>query len=305
MTTLRVVRAGLLTTVQDLGRAGYQSVGVPVAGPMDWYSHRLANRLVGNDDDAAAIEVTLIGPELAADEEVLCAVAGAAFDVSVDGTRAPMHRPFAVRRGQRIIFGERRSGARATMAIRGGVDVAVTLGSRATHLVSHMGPFGGRPLRAGDILPIGAAFGPLRFCSAAALPISPGPATLRMIEGPHRDRFRDDAWATLCTATFHVSPESNRMGYRLDGPALDHVRGADILSEATAMGALQVPASGQPILLMADRQTTGGYTIIATVVTADLPIAGQLAPGDAVGFAPCSREEAIAALAVREEELRK
>jgi antagonist of KipI len=137
------------------------------------------------------------------------------------------------------------------------------------------------------------------------LPIDAGPATLRVMEGPHRARFRDDAWESLCGAAFRVSPESNRMGYRLDGPALDHVRGADILSEATAMGALQVPASGQPILLMADRQTTGGYTIIATVITADLPIAGQLAPGDALRFVPCTRDDAIAALALRESELRK
>jgi len=305
VTTLRVVRPGLLSTVQDLGRSGYQSVGVPVAGPMDWYSHRLANRLVGNAEQAAAIEITLIGPELIADDDVLCALAGAEFDVTVDGTRAPMYRPFAVRRSQRMLFGERTSGARATLAVRGGIDVPVTLGSRATHLVSHMGPFGGRPLRAGDVLPIGTSSGPLRFSAALPLTIGKGPATLRVMEGPHRERFRDDAWESLCHATFRVSPESNRMGYRLDGPALDHVRGADILSEATAMGALQVPASGQPILLMADRQTTGGYTIIATVVTADLPVAGQLAPGDALRFAACSREEAIAALAEREVELRR
>lgn len=305
MTAVRVIRPGLLSTVQDLGRSGYQSVGVPVAGPMDWYSHRLANRLVGNDDDAAAIEITLIGPELTADADVLCAVAGAAFEAAVDGTRVPMHRPFAVLRGQRLVFGERKSGARASVAIRGGVDVPVTLGSRSTHLVSHMGPFGGRPLRAGDVLPIGTASAPLRFSAASPLSVGAGPPTLRVIEGPHRDRFRDDAWVSLCSVPFRVSPESNRMGYRLDGPALDQVRGADILSEATAMGALQVPASGQPILLMADRQTTGGYTIIATVVTADLPIAGQLAPGDAVRFAPCSREEALAALTQRESELRR
>jgi antagonist of KipI len=304
VTAVRIVRPGLLSTIQDLGRAGYQSVGVPVAGPMDWYSHSLANRLVGNDERAAAIEITLIGPEFVSDGDLLCAVAGASFDVRVDGVPAPLHRPFTVSGGQRIVFGERRTGARATLAIRGGVDVPATLGSRATHLVSHMGPFGGRPLRAGDTLPIGSASGPLRFCGAAPLPIPAGPARLRIVVGPHRDRFRDEAWESLCTGSYRVSPDSNRMGYRLEGPPLAHVRGADILSEATAVGSLQVPASGQPILLMADRQTTGGYTIIATVATADLPLAGQLAPGDAVSFAPCSREEALAALAERESQLR-
>lgn len=305
MTALRVVKGGLLSTVQDLGRGGYQSVGVSVAGPMDWYSHRLATRLVGNDERAAAIEVTLIGPELVADGDVLCAIAGAEFDVGVDGVPAPAHQPFAVRRGQRITFGERSSGARATLAVRGGIDVPATLGSRATHLVSHMGPFNGRALQAGDLLPIGTAWGPLRFCGADPLTPVRGTATLRVIEGPHRARFGDAAWDALCGAAFRVSPDSNRMGYRLEGPPLTQVRDADILSEATAVGALQVPASGQPILLMADRQTTGGYTIIATVITADLPIAGQLAPGDAVRFAPCSREQAIAALADRESALRK
>jgi len=305
VTALRVVKGGLLSTIQDLGRVGYQSVGVSVAGPMDWYSHRLANRLVSNDERAAAIEVTLIGPELAAEGDALCAIAGAEFDVMVDASPVSTSGPFTVQRGQRIVFGERRRGARATLAVRGGIDVPSTLGSRSTHLVSHMGPFGGRALQGGDLLPIGTAGSALRFCGARRLPLSEGIATLRIMEGPHRIRFRDQAWATLCGEPFRISPDSNRMGYRLDGPRLSHVRGADILSEATAVGSLQVPSSGQPILLMADRQTTGGYTIVASVITADLPVAGQLAPGDIVRFAPCSREDALAALAVRESELRR
>ena len=296
MTALRVVRSGLLSTIQDVGRPGYQAVGVSVAGPMDWYSHRFANRLVGNDPYAAAIEVTLIGPELLADGDVLCAAAGADFEITVDGLPVPMHQPFEVRRRQRVAFGHRRSGARATLAVRGGIDVAPTLGSRATHLVSHMGPFGGRALQPGDALPVGSACGPLHFCAARPLPSAAGAPSLRVIEGPHRSRFSDEAWQTLSDTVFRVSPDSNRMGYRLEGAPLQHIRGADMLSEATAIGSLQVPASGQPILLMADRQTTGGYTIIATVVTADLPLAGQLAPGDAVCFVPCAREAALAAL---------
>ncbi|HTI36238.1 MAG TPA: biotin-dependent carboxyltransferase family protein [Vicinamibacterales bacterium] len=303
MTAFRVVKGGLLSTIQDLGRAGYQSVGVSVAGPMDWYSHRFANRLVGNDPDAAAIEVTLIGPELIAEGDVLCAVAGGEFEITVEGLSVPMHQPFEVRRGQAVKFGDRRSGARATLAVRGGVDVPPTLGSRATHLVSHMGPFGGRALQSGDRLPIGSDCGALHFCAAKPLRILRRPETLRVMAGPHRARFSDDGWETLCGATFHVSSESNRMGYRLEGPPLEHVRGADILSEATAVGSLQVPSSGQPILLMADRQTTGGYTIVATVITADLPLAGQLAPGDGVRFTPCSRDAALAALRLLDAQL--
>lgn len=304
MTALRIVKGGLLSTIQDLGRVGYQSVGVSVAGPMDWYSHRLANRLVSNDERAAAIEVTLIGPEVIAEGDALCAIAGAGFDVTVGAAPVSTDGPFTVQRGQRITFGERRRGARATLAVRGGIDVPSMLGSRSTHLVSHTGPFGGRALQAGDVLPIGTAGSALRFCGTRPLPLTQGTATLRVMEGPHRSRFKDEAWERLCGEPFRISTDSNRMGYRLEGPPIVHVRGADILSEATAIGSLQVPSSGQPILLMADRQTTGGYTIIATVITADLPLAGQLAPGDSVRFAACSRDEAVAALAERESELR-
>ena len=305
VTALRVIRSGLLTTIQDLGRVGYQSVGVPVAGPMDWYSHRLANRLVSNDERAAAIEVTLIGPDLVAEGDAMCAITGAGFDVTAGGAPVAINRPFTVQRGDRITFGARRQGARATLAVRGGIDVPPVLGSRSTNLVAHMGPFGGRPLQAGDLLPVGTAGSALRFCGASPLALPESAATLRVIEGPHRSRFTDAAWRRLCGESFRISTDSNRMGYRLEGPPLAHVRGADILSEATVIGSLQVPSSGQPILLMADRQTTGGYTIIATVITADLAFAGQLAPGDAVRFAPCSRDDAIAALAARESDLRK
>ena len=296
---LTVVRPGMLTTVQDLGRRGYQGVGVPVAGPMDWYSHRLANRLVGNDQDAAALEITMLGPELAADGDVMCAVAGGAFDVSVDGRPQPLHIPFTLAARARLRIGSSRAGARATLAVRGGFDVLPPLGSRSTHLVSRMGPFGGRALQAGDRLPIGPPAPRLRFFTASPLAIEKGSAEVRVVPAAHRDRFTDAAWDALLASRFLVTPQSNRMGYRLEGPALGHVRGADILSEATPIGAMQVPSSGQPILLMADRQTTGGYTTIANVITADLPLAGQLAPGDWLTFRACTREEAIAALRER------
>jgi len=312
---LTVVRPGMLTTVQDLGRWGHQDSGVPVAGPMDWYSHDLANRLVGNDPDAAALEVTLIGPELMTEgADVLCAVAGAAFDVSVNGSAVPLNRPFAVSNRSKIRVGSRRAGARATLAVRGGFDLPMTFGSRATHLVSRMGPFDGRPLRTGDRLPIGTVTLTLPHPpETATLTVNPilehlavdncecpgSGACVRVVPAAHRGRFTDEAWRTLTDARFTITPQSNRMGYRLDGPTLTHVRGADILSEAMPIGAVQVPASGQPILLMADRQTTGGYATIANVITADLPIAGQLAPGDWIGFTACTHAEAIEALRAR------
>jgi biotin-dependent carboxylase-like uncharacterized protein len=299
MSALVVARAGMLTTVQDRGRWGYQGVGVPVAGPMDWYSHALANRLVGNDANAAALEVTLIGPELIAEGQVVCAVAGAEFEVTVDGTVVPLHQPFTAPSGIRVRIGSRGGGARATLAARGGFDVPATFGSRATHLVSRMGPFDGRALRAGDRLPIGPSDTRSVGDAGSPLDMPRGGARVRVVPAAHRERFTDEAWRAFTRSRFAVTPQSDRMGYRLEGPALTHVRGADILSEAMPIGAVQVPSSGQPILLMADRQTTGGYATIANVITADLPVAGQLAPGDWIEFVPCTHDDAITALRAR------
>jgi len=305
--TLTVIKPGMLTTVQDLGRRGYQGLGVPVSGPMDMYSHRLANLVAGNPPMAAALEVTILGPELVAGGDLVCAVAGAEIDVAVDDTVVAANTPFDVRSGSRIRFGVRRRGARVTLAVRGGIDVPATLGSRATHLVSHMGPFGGRALKAGDVLPVGAqgASGAQVAAGArGALPALPdGGARVRVLPAVHRDRFTDAAWQALVGTRYMVTPQSNRMGYRLNGAALTHIGTADILSEAMPMGVIQVPASGQPILLMAERATTGGYATIANVITADLPIAGQLAPGDWIEFVPCSPEDAVTAMRAREDAL--
>jgi antagonist of KipI len=300
---LIVVRPGMLTTVQDLGRWGRQNSGVPVAGPMDAYSHRLANRLVGNPAGAAALEITLIGPELEADAETLCVIAGAEFDAAVNGAPIDALRPFVVPAGGRVRFGARRAGARATLAVAGGFDVPTVFGSRATSVVARVGPFGGRPLLAGDVLPVGRSQSGARLAAGRALPLPHGGARVRVIRGPHDAMFTPDALATLTTARFAVTAQSNRMGYRLEGPVLVHMEAREMLSDATPIGSLQVPTSGMPILLMADRQTTGGYPKIATVITADLPVVGQLAPGDWIEFTECTREEAVDALRNQDVEL--
>jgi len=300
---LTVVKPGMLTTVQDLGRHGYQALGVPVSGPMDVYSHRLANLVLGNDPMAAALEITLMGPEFVSDGSMTCAIAGAEIDTTVDGRPVPPNAPFAVASGERIRFGQRRRGARLSLAVRGGFDVPATLGSRATHLVSRMGPFGGRALKAGDVLPVASAPLSPPSSSCAPLMLPEGGARLRVVPAVHRDRFTNDAWTLLLRDRFVITPQSNRMGYRLDGPALTHVDSADILSEAVPLGAIQVPASGQPILLLSGRATTGGYATIANVISADLPIAGQLAPGDWIAFDAVTHAEAIAALRARESDL--
>ena len=297
MTTCAVIRPGLLTTVQDLGRWGYQDRGVPVAGPMDSYSHRLANRLVGNDDQAAALEITLVGPELRATGELVCAVAGARFEVFVGDRPVQCGQAFRMENGATLRFGRRLAGARSTLAFRGGIDVPPLLGSRATSLVSGIGPFGGRALAAGDVVPIG------RVASAGSaqpagqpLRLPDGGTRLRAIPGPQEARFAAVALERLFSSPFTVTTQSNRMGFRLEGPALAYGAAPEILSDGTPLGSLQVPGSGQPILLMADRQTTGGYPKIATVISADVPLAGQLAPGDWIRFVPCSRADAVEAL---------
>jgi antagonist of KipI len=306
MTTgeIHVLRPGLLTTVQDLGRWGHQASGVPVAGPMDTFSLRLANLLVGNGPDAAGLEITLIGPELEFSVPTAIAICGAEFDMLCDGQPLQSATAIATDRGARLQFGRRRAGARAYLAIAGGVQTPPVLGSRATHLVSRMGGLEGRALIAGDHLPIlGFRTAPAaRRAPGINLPAS-GRARLRVLPGPQLEWFSPDALATLTAVSFRVSPRSNRMGYRLEGPPLHRERTGEPISEPLAFGAIQVPAAGEPILLMADRQTAGGYPKIASVIAADLPLAAQLAPGDFIEFAQCSRHEAAAALIGRERPL--
>lgn len=301
---VHVVKPGLQTTVQDLGRWGHQALGVPVAGPMDTFSHRVANLLVGNANTAATLEITLIGPELEFAADATIAVCGADFDIAANGRPVGLAVTTRIGRGTRLVFGRRRSGARAYLAVAGGFQTPQVLGSRATHLVSAMGGLEGRALMAGDQLPFAAAGTevPIRRGPGLTLPAS-GRTRLRLLPGPQAEWFEASAAAVLTSVSFRVSPRSNRMGFRLEGPPLARRHAREPISEPVAFGALQVPAAGEPILLMADRQTAGGYPKIASVIAADLPLAGQMAPGDFIEFAMASRHEAAAALIARERPL--
>jgi antagonist of KipI len=308
MGSLRVIRAGLFTTVQDAGRWGFQSQGVPVAGAMDPFAHRLANMLVGNPASAATLEITLAGPELLFEDERLIAIAGGEFDLAVDGSTVLEETAFLVRSGSVLRFGERRRGARAYLAVGGGIDVPMVLGSRSTHAPSRMGGVHGRALAAGDVVPLGppgrAARGHSRRLGQAAGARRRGAAMpLRVLPGPQQNRFVSTALDALQSAPYRVLADSDRMGFRLAGPALRHLADADIISEPAPLGAVQVPASGQPILLMADRQTAGGYAKLATVISADISAAAQLAPGEELSFAVCTEAEAVAALIAQERTL--
>jgi biotin-dependent carboxylase-like uncharacterized protein len=302
--SLQILKPGLLTTVQDLGRWGHQAAGVPVAGPMDAFSHRLANQLVGNDEDAAALEVTLLGPEVAVDADATMAVVGADFDVTCGDQAVTTGQSFRARRGEVLRFGKRHLGARAYLAVAGGILTDPVLGSRATSLVCRMGGVQGRALAAGDRLPVenSAGSGSIRRAIGLSLPTA-GRVRLRVLPGPQAEWFRPEAAHLLTSTSFRISSRSNRMGYRLEGPPLRWARGDEPVSEALPMGAIQVPSAGAPILLMADRQTAGGYPKIATVIAADLPLAGQVAPGEFIEFIACTRQEAAAALIARERQL--
>jgi antagonist of KipI len=302
MPTLSVVRAGLFTTVQDLGRWGFQSRGVPVGGAMDQYSHRWANRLVDNADGAATLEVTLVGPHIAFEDDMAFAVAGASFGITVDDTAVEMHRRIEVRQGSVVKFGERQRGARAYLAAAGGIDVPRVLGSRSTHVLTHMGGLDGRALRSGDRLSVGVGTesgGVLRMSknSTRRLVLPDDGARLRVIPGEPR------LFDHLASQRFRVSPQSNRMGYRLEGTPIADAPTGELISKAVTTGAVQVPPTGQPILLMVDHATTGGYAIGATVIAADLPLASQLAPGDWIEFESCTFAAADEALRDQEASL--
>ena len=306
-----VVKGGWLTTVQDLGRYGYQQYGVPIAGAMDRFSAIVANRLVGSSDYAALLELTLKGPELQFEEDSVIAVTGADLSPTINGSSVPLWESIAIQRGSRLSFGTKRAGSRAYLAIADGIDVPLVLGSRSTHCASQTGGFQGRPLKPGDILLCGENSGKSvdrligKRPPDRLLPRYEQSIPLRIVPGPQQDFFLKQSLAALTEATYTVSPQSDRMGYRLSGPNIIHKGSMPFISDGTAMGALQVPSDGQPICLMADRQTTGGYPKIAVVISTDLPLAAQLAPGDSITFALCTVAEAQTALRKQRAQLDK
>ncbi|MDF0668503.1 MAG: biotin-dependent carboxyltransferase family protein [Nitrospira sp.] len=298
---IRVVTSGWFTTVQDLGRYGYQQYGVTVAGAMDCFAATVANRLVGNSDVAAVLELTLKGPELQFERDAIIAITGADLSPSIDGMGTALWECMEIRRGSRLSFGRPRAGSRTYLAIAGGIDVPLVLGSRSTHCSSETGGLQGRPLKQGDMLrtgrrsrSVGSLIG--KRLPSQLLPRYSRSATLRIVPGPQREFFSLGSFATLTDSSYQVAPQSDRMGYRLIGPRMTFTRSAHFITDCTVTGALQIPPDGQPILLMADRQPTGGYPKIAVVISADLPLAAQLAPGHAISFVQCTMAEAQAAL---------
>ena len=289
---VRVVLGGPLTTVQDLGRHGRQGEGVPESGAMDVVAARIANLLVGNDERAAVIESTLAGPALLFDSDTTVALGGGDFGATVDGEPVAPWHAFPVRAGATLALGNARHGCRAYIAIAGGVDVPCVLDARSTCLPARFGGHEGRALRAGDVFAVSEA-PPRHVRRALASTLRPEHhATVRLIAGAQLDALDDSSRELLFGAGLHVSSRSDRTGYRLEGPALRLRAPIELLSSAVTTGTLQLPPNGQPILLMADHQTTGGYPVLGQVATVDLGTVAQLRPGDAIRFAPVSLDDA-------------
>ena len=297
---LEVLEGGMLTTVQDLGRYGYERYGVPVAGAMDPFALQVANALVGNSLDEAALEMTIVGPTLRATESCLIAVTGADLSFRVNGRPLPLWMAIFVRRGWIIEFGERKRGCRAYLAVAGGIDVPPIMGSKSTYLRGGFGGFQGRALRGGDLIPVGQAAFHLPSLAGNEFPADRIPdysdaPEVHVILGPQDDYFTEEGITAFLSSEYKVSLTSDRMGYRLQGAEIAHQGRADIISDGIVLGSVQVPADRQPIILMADRQTTGGYPKIATVISADIPLLAQCLPGaSTVTFKAITIEEAQA-----------
>ncbi len=291
--------AGPLTTVQDLGRPGWLAVGIPPAGPVDRGALIVANRLAGNPDGAAGLECTLIGPRLLFADERVVAVTGAEMPVTLNGAEVERWRGLRVRAGDELRLGPARAGARSYVAISGGVATAPALGSRATYLRGRLGGLDGRALRKGDRLPLGPAPAMPDRLSAVRqefVPSYSGEPEIRVVLGPQDDRFTAAGVAAFLEGPYEMLPQSDRMGARFRGPRVEHARGHDIISDGIPLGGVQVVGDGQPIVLLVDRQSTGGYTKIATVCSFEVERVAQMKPGQRLRFRRIGIAEAHAAL---------
>lgn len=296
MADIKMIRPGMYTTIQDLGRFNYQRSGMSVAGAMDSFSLKTANILVGNDEGEACFETTLTGPEIEFDCDALIAVTGADLSPNVGGKDIKMWSSVKLHKGDVLSFGTIKSGCRSYIAVAGGIDVPVVMGSKSTYVKGHVGGFEGRPLKAGDGINLvepgrNMNLGNTKLQSKF-IPDYKNEIEVRVVLGPQDDYFTEDGIKTFLNSEYKVTNEADRMGYRMSGPEIAHKNGADIISDGITLGSVQVPGHGMPIIMMADRQTTGGYTKIATVITPDIDYMGQLKPGDKVRFKAIDIKEA-------------
>ncbi len=287
MRGIRVLQAGLLTTVQDAGRHGYQSVGIAVGGVMDDFAFRVVNWLVGNFEEQAVLEVTVLGPKLLFEVDAIIAIGGAELNAQLDDEPLTNWCAHFVKAGSTLSFGNAQCGCRAYLAVAGGVKVAPAMGSRSTDMRAKIGGLNGRALQKDDVIPVensSQSDYKSLYLAADKAPNYPNGVEIGVIVGPQSEHFTERGITDFYSSLYQVTGDANRMGYRLAGAEIEHAAASDIISDAICFGSIQVPGSGQPIIMMADRQTTGGYAQIATVVTADLHRLAQLKAGDSISF---------------------
>ncbi len=305
--SVTVLNPGLLTTVQDMGRVGYQQFGVSVSGVMDPRAASIANILVGNEEGEAVLECTMMGPQLRFDVPNCIAITGGDLGPTLDGAPIPNYAAVSVQAGQVLRFTAPKTGCRCFIAFAGGLDIPVVMGSRSTYLKAKIGGLEGRKLQKDDVIGFRDPKTQLKNMNDRNLYPEFVPRavyTVRVVMGPQDDAFTQKGIQTFLKETYTVTPEFDRMGCRLEGAVIEHIQSGDIISDGIAFGAIQVPSSGQPIIMLADRQTTGGYTKIANVITADFRILGQLKGGDKVRFEKVSIAHAQDALLTQRAALR-
>jgi biotin-dependent carboxylase-like uncharacterized protein len=294
MKVFNVTKPGLFTTVQDLGRYGYLKYGVPISGAMDAFSLAAANVLVGNKPGDAGLEVTLIGPELLVLTKVQVAITGAAVSPKIDGQDVPMWQTLNLEEEDVVSFSRMESGCRVYMAVRGGVNAPLVLRSRSTYVRGGFGGINGRQLRTGDIVE-GFEAEPLDTMHRMPQELVPKFThhfQVQAVLGPQADMFTEKGVDTFFSSEYRVTPEADRMGYRLEGPLIEHKGKADIVSDALLPGSVQVPKNGKPIVIMRDAQTTGGYPKIAVITTPDVSLLGQAKPNDMIEFSEVTLSQA-------------
>lgn len=302
---IRILNGGFLTTVQDMGRYGSQETGMAVSGVMDTRAAALADILVGNDENEAVLEVTMMGPIMEFAEDELIAVTGGDLGAKVDGNPLPRYEAVLIKAGQTVSFGGMYGGSRAYVAFAGGLDVPVVMGSRSTNLKAKIGGIEGRKLGAGDEIGFRSpkTWLPNMAARKLLLPeLSSREHTLRVVMGPQDDCFTEEGISTFLGSAYTISNEYDRMGCRMEGPVIAHKNGGDIITDGISFGAVQVPSHGNPIVMMADHQTTGGYTKIANVISVDLPVLAQCMPGMKIHFEKVTVDEAQALYCKEKEE---
>jgi len=308
MEGFKVIKSGIFDTIQDLGRYGYQQFGMPVSGAMDSYALRIGNRILGNKENEAGIELSSPGLFLEVLSRTVIAIAGANFNSAINNLPVPMWEALEVKKGDKISFNQIKKGSRSYLLVAGGIKVPCLLGSKSTYIRAKIGGLKGRSLKRSDIIHIGNPEKKLqdvigRKVTSHDIPDYHEENEIRVILGPQDDYFSETSLSTFLNSFYEITVNSDRMGYRLKGPKIESKNGSDIITDGIPPGSIQVPRNGMPIVMLADRQTTGGYAKIATVISVDIDKFAQIKPGNKIRFRKVDLEEAHRLLLEREEKI--